>query len=638
MRPLLAVLHERTPQSLLSTAHFWGILETSDPAELPGQLYPWLTDAWAIALALERIGPLARQALTWLAQQRRVVTPSELARQLGVEEPLLLGVLRRLYVAGLLESQLVESVPHLSVPLEIARTIQRLAQEAGTTFQQERSLSELLDGLTDREILELAEAYGMRVLPTVTPRTEAFSFLLARLSEPAILAKQRQALPRQADELLSSALASPQALLVTELLDNSRWSFGELCQAIVRLARIGFLWRVYLQGKLALEPLPTLSRIGSATTPLQPLSAVHPLSTTPPYAVLVDLTLLLAALQQQRISWPIDAELPRSLFLGPNQIRLVRADPVDSRAYLVFLRRLASIVGLLPASGRIDRSRLSQWLRLPFTEQSRRLFKAWQHTTSSAPRPVLQRLFARLRKLDTHYWYEWIHLFEHDEQGDEQSFQIVRELDWLGILATGRAVSSILAIRMTAWGRWLLSGGSIPPTPMLPGKLSAPGCPTLFLRKCSLELIWLASRLGKVEQSTPELAWTITPETVASYVRTALTAERTLTLDQIQQHAFQALTRLIQQPLPEIWHHTLLRWFAHSRPVLVQGALLLHFATPQDQKDAQRALQAAGIAYAGLSETQLLITPYETRQRSRIDHLLEQAGFVLEWPRISRRE
>lgn len=635
MRPLLVILHERPLQSLLAAARFWDLPLSDHASDLVGALYPVLTDSWQLALGLERIGQQAWLVVTALARHRVAITPSGLATDLGVDESTLLPTLRSLYSAAILATQSSEQGPHVYLTTEIGRLVTRLEQERAEPLPHDAPLPDLLARLADHELLELAERYGMQVLPTVTSRQEATAFLLERLTDPERRRDLRQQLPPRAQQLLDDLIAVRRPVPVRVFLGDPAWSFGEFRRAIAELARWGLVWRTDERGTLSVLVPHTLNTALPSPSLPRPVEEVEPGIQWSPVGFLIDLLALLALVGGQRTQLharPVPSG-PVSAVTSPR--RLLRDEPGEQAAYVAFLTEHARRLGLLTTAGSLERSRLAQWLRLPFAEQARRVFRVWRAGSDHAQGTPRDRILQLLRTLRHDAWYEWSALVRQDRQDpsvDRRHEPVARELDWLGILQRGRTAAGTLAVRLTPWGAWLLGLHSVPPASVLSASVRIDGCPTQPIASLTPTVAWFLSRSAELERVHPEPCWLLTSTSIARLVRTSIRGDPSTPV----QHDFataavRTLEGAIGQPLPPAWRDRLREWFAHSRPAVAQSALVLRFVDDVDRERARETLVTAQWSVVPLGRSELVVFAYDPRQRSKLVSILRRSGFVLEW-------
>lgn len=635
MRPLLVVLHERALQSLTAAARFWDLPSTSRASDLVGSLYPLLTDPWQLALGLERIGPLAWKTVALLARLRTALRPTDLARELGADESVVLPILRKLYSAAIVASQSTDDGPTLYLPTELARLATRLQQERDDPLSVEAGISELLDRLTDHELLELAERYGMRVLPTVTTREEAVTYLTTRLADPALQRDIRTSLSPRAQQLLDRLSSDQRPLPVAVLLAEPHWSFGELRRTIAELARWGLVWRTEESGRLSLLLPSLLTSVRVGPTHPQPIDLAESMTHWLPIVTLLDLLSLLARVHRESGAAGSAGSSTKDDSARAATHRWFRHEPSEQALYVEFLQRIVRVLGLVGSEGTVDRARHASWLRLSFPEQGRRLLRAWRFTLDPGQRAEADRILRTLRSLAIDTWYEWAAIVGHRPLSGKPEYRherLARELDWVGVLARGQTTAGTLAVRVTPWGAWLLGLRTDPPAHSVTANLSAKGCPPIELATLTPELAWLLLRLGDLRQTEREPGWQVTPQSVARYVVAAVRGESAPRAPEELGHVvLRTLEAADGRPLPSVWRDTLLTWFAQSRPALARAALHLRFSSSEDRERARAALEAARWHVAPLGQFDLLVIDFEARHRARLVSLLRRAGFVLDW-------
>ncbi len=637
MRPLLVILHERSLQSLTAAARFWDLSVTSDASDLVGSLYPLLTDAWQLALGLERIGPLAWKTVALLGHHRTLLRPSEFAAELGSDEASVLAVLRRLYSAAVVATLATDEGPALYLPTELARLASRLQHERDQPLSTDAEMTELLDRLTDHEVLELAERYGMRVLPTVTTREEAVTYLAERFSDPVLHRNIRTSLSPRAQQLLEQLSEHQQPLRVSALLADPHWPFGDLRRAVAELSRWGLVWRTETNGRLALLLPSLLANVRIDAASPQPITHVESTTHRLPLASLLDLLSLLV-LVQRRNSHRARATSAGTMHPNARAIRRrwFHDDPHDQAAYLEFLQRIARTLGLLGHEQTLDSMRLASWLRLSFPEQGRRLLRAWRFTLDPTQRSEAERLLKILRSLNIDTWYEWPGIVRQrllSDMPEHRHERFARELDWLGVVTRGQSANGTLAVRLTQWGAWLLGLRADPPVQSLFATITAPGCPPIELQTLTPEGTWLLYQIGDLLQTERKPVWHLTPQSVARYVAAAVwsTSSAPRPPEELGQVLLRTLEAAHGRPLPPVWRETLLGWFAQSRPAMARPALYLRFSSSADREHARAALETAQWRVTPFGEHDLLIVDFETRHRARLVSLLRRAGFILEW-------
>ncbi|MFN3336564.1 MAG: hypothetical protein ACK42I_03570, partial [Thermomicrobium sp.] len=514
--------------------------------------------------------------------------------------------------------------------------VTRLQHERDSPLSVEAGIHELLDRLTDHELLELAEQYGMQVLPTVTTRNEAVTFLTTRLADPALQRDIRGSLSPRAQQLLDRLSSEQRPLPVSVLLTEPHWSFGELRRTIAELGRWGLLWRTTEEdGQLSLLLPSLLSGVRVEPTRPQPIALAQSMTHWPPTITLLDLLTLLA-----RVHRGSDAARPTGSRTKDDRTRAAtyrwfRHEPSEQASYFEFLQRIARTLGLLGSGGTVDRVRLASWLQLPFPQQGRRLFRAWRFTLHPEERAEADRILRMLRSLAINTWYEWAAIASSCPLSGKPEYRherLARELEWAGVLARGQTTVGTLAVRVTPWGAWLLGFRTEPPVHSLTAKLSARGCPPVELATLTPELTWLLLGIGDPHQAEQAPHWQVTPQSVARYVATATRSE---TAPRAPEELAQVVLRTLEaahgRPLPPVWQDTLFTWFAQSRPARARSALHLRFSTPEDRERARAALETARWPVTPLGQLDLLVVDFESRHRARLVSLLRRAGFALDW-------
>ncbi len=634
MRPLLVVLHDRPLQSLRAAARFWEIAPTESAAELTGLLYPILTDAWQVALALERLGELADAAGRILAERRLALTPNEIARALGRDEGATIAVLRQLYVAGLLASEPSGEGPRVFLPNEVARVIQRLEHERSDPIGPDSPLPALFAQLTDHELLELAERYGLAVIPSVTSRDQAVEYLVSRLADPTVLQRVCRGLSPRAQQLLTHLESRRAPLPLSELVRDRRWTFGELRRAVIELARCGLIWRTGEGSARCLMVLPALILGTSSTPTLQPIDAVSVTTQAPSHAAVLDLLLLLACLLRSGTAWPRDSRPSRPLAAAIVHQHWFWEDARDPLVYLTFLRRCAGSLGLLTPRGELARPRLAAWLGASFAEQQRRLFRVWSATVDPRDRELLTALIRQLRSLRVGAWYEWNEVVRESLAGStafEREETHLQELEWFGIVQRGRTPAGSRAIRLTPWGSWTL--GILRSAPHIDTRalLETENGLKLELSTLTPQIIWIATLLGTLQSSRPVPTWLLAARTLQDFVRMELRSGWfALSLADLPAAVIQLLERALGSPLPASWRETFRAWLAHSRPAIVRPALAVRFTSTSDRDQARALLEKVVESIDPLDDLTLLVWLPEPRARSAIETVLRKGGFLVE--------
>ncbi|MCX7623683.1 MAG: hypothetical protein RMK01_06205 [Thermomicrobium sp.] len=631
MRPLIAVLHERSRAALANAARYWELPSSGDPAELIGLLYPVLTDAWQLALGIERVGEQALPVLTVLAQHRSSLPPSQVGAAIRGDEGLTLRVLRQLYVAGIVASESSPEGPRVYLPNELIRLVLRLVREREQPLAPDAPLDALLERLSDHELLESAELYGMRVVPAVTTRQEASSFLLERLQRPETLAKARAALAPAALSLFDALRQAGGPLAVAEAQSRFGKSFGEFRMVVSELARWGLVWRSTTQGRLALLVPSVFARDTDSTRTIRSIGRAEPYETISPLAPLVDLVLLAA----QALARDLEATLPSGAAdeTLPTGGRWFRDDPVTRPVYLDFLRRCARSLGLLRSDGGLDRTRLRSWLRLSFPEQARRVLRAWLSVPEPEERRTRNQLVQTLRELEPLAWYAADALVGSGSPEAERTGQrLLRELAWLAVVALGQTPGGVSAVQLTLWGSWLLGRTSDVPVPSLSVGFRLVGRGSFAIPHATPSTVWLAALLGDVEPAGSTLVSHVSAESVARYVRYLTTLEAgPRSPESLARAVLDELERGAGTELPPEWRDALLRLFTQSRPAVVRPALVLDFANAEDRERARAALRPAGWETAPLGTHQLLVWEPDPKRRARLLATLRRAGFIASW-------
>jgi len=634
MRPLLVVLHDRPLQSLRAAARFWEIAATESAAELTGLLYPILTDAWQVALALERLGELAEAAVRILAERRLPLSPEEIARALSRDEGATIAILRQLYVAGLLASEQSGEGPRVFLPNEVARVIQRLEHERSDPIAPDSPLPALFAQLTDHELLELAEQYGLTVIPSVTTREQALGYLLSQLGEPTVLHRVCAGLSPRAQQLLTQLESRRAPIPLSELARNRRWTFGELRRAVIELARNGLVWRTCEGSVRCLMVLPTLSLGPSATPALKPIDAVSVTTQAPSHAAVLDLLLLLACSLRSGTGWPRDSRPSRPLAAAIARQHWFWEDAADPLAYFTFLRRCAGSLGLVTPRGELARPRLTAWLGASFAEQQRRLFRVWSATIDPRDRDLLTALVRQLRSLRVGAWYQWNEVVRESLAGNtasEREETRLHELEWLGIVQRGLTPSGTRAIRLTLWGSWTL--GILRSVPLIDMRavLQTENGLTLELPALTPEITWIASLLGTLQSSRPVPTWLLAARTLEDFVRMELRSGWfALSLADLPAAVIQLLERALGSPLPASWRETFRAWLAHSRPAIVRPALAVRFTSTSDRDRARALLEKVVESLAPLDALTLVVWLPEPTARRTIETVLRKGGFLVE--------
>jgi hypothetical protein len=477
----------------------------------------------------------------------------------------------------------------------------------------------------------------MPVVPAVTTRQEALTFLLTRMSRPDVLSGVRGKLSPSAQALLDTLLQERHPVPLQELVERSRGSFAELRSTVSELARWGWIWRTAFRDKLALL-LPSMLTTPQDTRDLPPApvpDVVELLPATAPPVILADLLLLLARSRAAR-SRPIQPETtaaPSPSRAGP----WYWVDPLDREAYLAFLERAARSLGLLRTDRTVDLSRLRGWLQLGFAEQARRLLRLWRSVPDLQERARRHRVLERIRTLETDTWYEWSSLdSEHPLVTDRPLDRLAQELAWLGLIALGWTRARTLAIRTTPWTTWILGQGNETPL-RFPLHLRLTGYPEVTLERPSPFAVWLAARLGEPLLVGSGIAWQLTPERIAHYVLQSAQLDGTPPEPEklaraILRHFEQATDRA----LPHGWPENFVSLFTQSHPVVAQHAIVLTFFSQTDRDRARDVLERAYWTVVPIGSRELVATRCEPQKRSQLITTLRRAGFVVEWSGTTR--
>ena len=137
MRNLLGRLNGRTPDELARIARFWQVpAEASAPKHrLVGALYRTMTDPRGGRDAWDRLDDPERRMVTVLGNAESPLAIGDLARRLGIGEPVPHEIAARLYRAGIVarvgddDPLPIGAVPHLFLPIEISQLFRRLRDE-----------------------------------------------------------------------------------------------------------------------------------------------------------------------------------------------------------------------------------------------------------------------------------------------------------------------------------------------------------------------------------------------------------------------------------------------------------------------------------------------------------------------------
>ncbi len=627
MRPLIVVLNQRSRQALTTAARFWDAPVSDDVAELVGTLYPILTDPWQLILGIERIGPTAYPPLLALAHRRVALAPRELALALGEEESRLLPILRQLYGAAIIASESGDDGLRLFLPSELIRLVLRLERERDDPASPEMPLDHLLERLPDHELLEVAERYGMPVVPTASTRREATEYLLARMQRPDLLGSVRTKLSGFSTELLDLLCRERRAVPLQVLIQRTRGRFGDLRKALSELAHWGTIWHTTVDGHSAVFVPLALSSSAQPAGSLPTSEAVETFVATTPTLSLADLLVVLS----RGLTEPAERRGLHEALVDPlSGLPGLSPDPF---AYPAFLERCARALGLLRSDNGVDLTRLRMWLRLPFAEQARRLLRTWRSVPEEHARARRYRMLERLRALHTETWYAWTSLFGTDLGDDErQEAWTTYELVWLGILALGRTASGVRVVRLTDWGTWLLERSVTPPPDEQSLVLRLAGCPDLTLSQPNPSIVWLASRLGDVERVSKTLVAVLSARQVSHYLRwVARVEEAPPDPDMLARVVRQQLARATGGQLPPTWDAALRSLFAQHRTATARQALVLAFAREEDRERAEQLLAAERWQVTRISAAELLITGWDHRQRAQLLAALRRGGFVVEW-------
>jgi hypothetical protein len=267
MRNLLGRLHDRTPHELELIARWWEIeLRGRDRFTIAGHRYRTMSDAWAFALAWERLTAVERALLEQLAAQTEPLTMVEISALDPLTAAELRGTIERLLRIGFLyrEQDEPEAEPREEeryfLPRELAQLTVKLAEEQREPLPQSSEIDDLLARLNDGALADIAEYMGRPVIPAVAVRSDLLEQVAPRLADPEHLRNTIRGLNPSLARLWRHLIEHPEP----ENPDDARVALGqshaEQRLAVQGLARRGLLWRGYDdEGRLQLV-IPDLLR------------------------------------------------------------------------------------------------------------------------------------------------------------------------------------------------------------------------------------------------------------------------------------------------------------------------------------------------------------------------------------------
>jgi hypothetical protein len=660
MRNLLGRLHDRTPYELELIARWWEIdLRGRDRFTIAGHLYRTMSDAWAFALAWERLPAAERTLLNWLAGRDEAVSVAEIGALNLLPAPDLRGAIEHLLRIGFvsLEQDELESepgqVPRYFLPRELAQLTMKLADEQQAPLPQASEIDDLLDRLNDGALADIAEHMGRQVIPAVAVRSDLLAQVGPRLSDPEHLRNTIRGLNPSLTRLWRYLIEHP-ALQTPEAARTALGqSHAEQRLAVQGLARRGLLWRGYDdEGRLCLV-VPDLVRHPrkSPEPPPPELETVDASNVDVPdwlfpYSAAWDLLTLLRAhasgLFGQR-DGALDIRPSVLQRLAPRFWR--RSGDVPPTGYLRFLNDLATGLSLAALDARgMTTERMRTWTLQGFEQQTRDLFNLWLKATDwpeSVERETVQiwggdwpayraQLLAALRQLRVGDWVtlesfaarfaaqspsalgpHFTAAASHDQRAETSDarrlaiLQTVTELtlrtaaEWLGLvrISTSRRRT---VFGLTPVGAWL--SGQQPEPPDEPELGSHP-------------LTVLPSFEIVVPRPTPRRVWALSAfadlmrlDRVSSYELTPKSIGRGLSAGLSTGQIIGFLEQQGGEPLPQNVAFEIDEWARGLRRVTVRETVLLEPDSATSSLKIADALIAAGLHVESLSEHRLLVS------------------------------
>lgn len=689
MRNLLGRLLDRPPQSLAAIAQQWDVeLRGRDPHQDVGQLYRILIDPWAFALMWERLPTLERAVIDALCAAEGALTADELGQRLDVPTDEMLPALRRLYRAGLLFQR--QTPPQAGappppdrffLPRELAFLANRLRDERRRGLPDHATSDELAERLDDRELSEIAQHLGYRVIPAVALRADLVAYVAPRLGDPDVIRDSVRSLDPTAARLWNWLVEQDGLGDPAEAEEALRLTQRTLRQALHALSRRGLAWRGYLaEANDALRivvpavvlhpkpapaaPPPELDVVDERLVDLPPWAPAH--------AAAWDLLTLVRDIVAGRARWRRGGAGDRSATalrqLAP---RLwLRSGDLPPSGYVPFLVHLAESLGLLLPDGGIVSDRLRVWTRMSFPEQARRLVALWRGATDwpeGAGREALQvwgadwpgfreRLLELLGTLDPDTWYTVASVtarfaaetpgalgshftaaasHEPGEDSPEARRQAVVRLAadvtlatgaaWLGLIELARAQRRGMVLRVRPEMAWLVDEAApVPPEPALGAHtlVVQPNFEVLLLRPAPRH-VWALSAFTELEQLDRVSHYRLTRAGIEAGLASGLSLER--------------LTRFLEEasgePLPQNVAYQMADWTRAYRRVRLRHAVLLDPDDRTSLDELMTALIAAGLRGERLGERLLVWLPSGgDGVEARVEEVLRQLGRTPQWP------
>jgi len=660
MRNLLGRLHDRTPHELELIARWWEIeLRGRDRFTIAGHLYRTMSDAWAFALAWERLTSAERTLVDQLAAQAEPLTMAEIAALNLMPSVELRATIEHLLRIGFLYIELDEPEveprddPRYFLPRELAQLTLKLAEEQQEPLPQASEIDDLLERLNDGALADIAEHMGRSVIPAVSVRSDLLEQVGPRLADPEHL--------RNTIRGLNPSLARLWRYLIEragpDTPEAARSALGqshaEQRLAVQGLAQRGLLWRGYDdEGRLRLV-VPDLLRHPRKSPELPPpelefveASDVEATDWVFPHSAAWDLLTLLRSGASGLLGRRHGALEIRPAVLRSLASRFWRrSGEVPPTGYLRFLDGLATGLSLTAVDAHgMTTERMRTWTLQSFEQQTRELFNLWLNATDwpeSAERETVQvwggdwpafrqQLLAALRQLPIGRWVtlesfaarfaaqspsalgpHFTAAASHDQRAETADarrraiLQTVTELtlrtaaEWLGLITISTSRRRAV-FELTPVGAWLTGEQ---PEPLEDPELGSHPLTVLP----NFEIV--------VPRPTPRRVWALSAfadltrlDRVSSYELTLKSIGRGLSAGLSTAQIIGFLEQQGGEPLPQNVAFEVDEWARGLRRVAVRETVLLEPDSATSSQNIAGALTAAGLRVESLSDHRLLVS------------------------------
>lgn len=685
MRNLLGRLHDRAPHELELIARWWEVeLRGRDRFSIAGHLYRTMTDAWAFALAWERLEATEQSLLERLAEREPSLNLHEISELVGVSSYDVRATIERLARIGYLfvEQDDVDNSPvqeaHYFVPRELALLTARLRAERTEGLPTSSDIRGLLERLNDGALADIAEQMGGHIIPAVAMRSDLLAQIAPRLADPEHLNSSIRSLNPSLSRLWRRLMEQQDLETPIQIRKALGLTNAELRLAAQGLAQRGLLWRGYAEDGTLCLVVPDLLR--NPRKPPEPHppeveivdgEQVDPVDWVFAHAAAWDLLTLMrssaSGLLGRRRG---ELEVRPGVLRRFAQVLWRRSGEIPPTSYLQFLDFFATGLSLVVNDGKGSTTeQMRSWTLQSFAQQTRAMYDLWLSASDwpeASARETVQiwggdwpgfrrHLLEALRQLTPGSWVtlesfaaRFVHdapgalgthftaAASHEQRADSAEarrhaiLKMVVEVtlrtagEWLGLvtLSTSRRTTVFSVTDVGAWLSGRQSGMQDEPE-LGSHPLSVLPSFEILLPRPTPRRVWALSAFADF----------IRLDRVSSYALTRVSIGRGLSAGLSTSQIIGFLEHQGEEPLPQNVAFEIDGWARSLQRVVVRDTVLLEPDGAESCAKILHALTTAGLRVEQLSGNRLLVSGPDSESGQElagaIDERLRELGHTL---------